>query len=189
MPSAEAQIRCAPDRATVDIMGFSSQLRKIASTREASSRGARQNSISPSIIILQAKPDKSSTFMTRLNRDDISPMQLENFLDSVMKLDSETSRRNFSSSALPQVLMAFLSWASPSTVLVEIGPKPADTIRKGRGRLSFRILPISGAPGAGLALNPPEETAATVPQPASHSTSQMRPIWAARDTAKHSAIA
>jgi len=170
MPRAEAQIRCAPNRATVDVMGFSSQLRKTASTREVSTCGARQNSISPSIIILQVKPDKSSTFMTRLIRDDISPMQLENFLDRVMKLYCETSRRNFSSRSLPQVLMAFLSWASPSTVLVEIGPKPADTIREDRGRFSFRTSPISGAPGAVLAVNPPEKTDATVPKTVLHST-------------------
>src|SRR2546429_8555512 len=178
MPWAKAQIRCAPYRATFDVMGFSLQLRRIDSTREASSCGTRQNSDSPSIIMLQVKPDKSSTFMTRLNRDDISPMQLENFRERVMKLKCEASRRNFSSRALPQVLMTSLSRPSPSTALVEIGPKPADTILKDRGRSSLRTLPISGSPGAVLPRNPPAENDPLVPRPVLH---PPLPIWPPRE--------
>jgi len=59
--------------------------------RATSPSGTRQNNDSPSIIMLQVKPDKSSAPMARLSRDDISPTQFENFRDIVMKLEYEAS--------------------------------------------------------------------------------------------------
>ncbi len=90
----ETQVRYAPDRATVDVVGLSAWLRRIASTGVTSSCGRRQNNDSPNIIMLQVKPDKSSALMTRLSRDDTSPTQFENFRDKVMKFEWEASRRN-----------------------------------------------------------------------------------------------
>src|SRR5260370_23850168 len=107
MPRGKTQIRRAPDRATTEVVGVNSWLRKIASARPTSSRGRRQNNDSPSIIILQLKPDESSTFMARLNRDDITPKQSENFRDMRMKLKYEAFRRNFSMRARPQALIVF----------------------------------------------------------------------------------
>ena len=91
MRGAKIQIRCAPDRATFDVTGVSSLLRKISSTGDTSSRGRRQNNDSPSIIILQLKPEESKVLMALRNRDDISPTQFENFRDMVMKLEYEAS--------------------------------------------------------------------------------------------------
>src|SRR5690242_16754092 len=105
MPRSEAQIRRAPDRATFDVAGASFWLRKIASTCETLSRGRRQNSDSPSIIMLDSNPNESNEFMTLINREDISPTQLENFRDRVIKLLCELSCRNFSTKALPHALM------------------------------------------------------------------------------------
>ena len=90
----ETQVRCAPDRATVDVVGLSAWLRRIASTDVTSSCGSRQNNDSPNIIMLQAKPDKSSALMTRLSREDTSPTQFENIRDKAMKFEWEASRRN-----------------------------------------------------------------------------------------------
>ncbi len=135
-------------------------------------RGGRQNNDSPSIIMLQLKPDESNAFMTSLNRDDISPTQFENFRDRAMKLECELSRRNFSMTALPHALMVFLRSRFESTRRVEIGPKLADTILNEEGRLRFCTFPISGAPAAVLTASPPEKTDATVPKPVLHSTSQ-----------------
>jgi hypothetical protein len=172
MPRSEAQIRRAPDRATFDVTGDSSRPRKIASTRPTLSLGRRQNSDSPSIIMLESNPNESNVFMTLLNRDDISPTQIENFRDRVIKLVCELACRNLSTRALPHALMDSLRLRFESTSLVEIGPNPADTILKEVGRLSFRTFPIPGAPASVLTVSPPEKTDATVPNPVLHSISQ-----------------
>src|SRR3989442_12268600 len=108
MTRGKTQIRRAPDRATNEVVGVNSWLRKIASTRPTSSRGRTQNNDSPSIIMLLLKPDESSAFMTRLSRDDTSPTQSEKFRDRRMKLKYEPFRRNFSIRARPQALIVFL---------------------------------------------------------------------------------
>lgn len=173
MPRCETQIRYAPERATFEVTGFILLLRKIVSTLATPSVGRTQNIDSPSIIMLQLKPDESNAFMTLLNRDDMSPTQFENFRDRAMKLWYEPSRRNFSVSVRPHALMVFLKLRFASMRRVEIGPKLADTILNEAGGLSFRTIPISGAPGAVLIVSPPEKTDATVPKPVLHSTSHM----------------
>jgi len=165
-------MRLAPDRATNEVVGVSLWPRRIASTGATSSCRRRQNNDSPSIIILQVKPDESSAFIARPNRDETSPTQFENFRDKIMKLEYEGSRRNFSMRARPQALIIFLREWFASTRRVEIGPKPADTILNEEGRSSFFMCPISGAPGTFLTVSPPEKTDATVPNPVLHSTSQ-----------------
>jgi hypothetical protein len=173
MTLAKIQIRRAPIRATFDTTGSSSWLRKIDSTLATSPRGSRQNNDSPSIIILQLKPDESNAFITLRNRDDIRPTQFENLRDRVMKLEYERSRRNLPTRVRPHALMVFLRSRFTKTRLVEIGPKLADSIRNEDGRSSFRTSPMSGAPGAVLTVSPPEKTDATVPKPVLHSTSLM----------------
>ncbi len=149
----------------------------------------RQNSDSPSIIMLQEMPFSSSMSVACIRRLDIRLRQSANFLDSFMNIVLVVSDRSFDKRDRLQELILVFKTEFARTVRVDKGPKLAETTLIEAGVVIVLTTPIPGAPGRVLMAKPPKYADATVPRPVIHSTSHLCAIFAASMLVRDSPIA